>query len=147
MDGIAKLVNSNQPNAVWSGLEGLRNFAYDNGLIGQKAPGGIAFVPNSLNEPATFGPLPALTHEYHRRFWYKYRLSRETAAVFKSLDYLSTKRLNEGTLNGGIESKGDASLTELIGALFKFVLWPFILAISLGLRLTKVTADVTGWAR
>lgn len=31
--------------------------------------------------------------------------------------------------------------------LFHQILWPFALALALALRLTKVTADVTGWAR
>jgi hypothetical protein len=30
---------------------------------------------------------------------------------------------------------------------FKTVIWPFLLAIALALRLTKVTADVTAWAK
>jgi hypothetical protein len=34
-----------------------------------------------------------------------------------------------------------------IYGIFKTIYWPFFLAVALALRLTKVTADVTAWAR
>lgn len=91
------------------------------------------------------------TTEYQRRSWYYYELSRETAAILKSLDVLGSEHACGALQKAGEKESGTANecgktTVELIGSVFKFVLWPFILAVSLGLRLTKVTADVTGWA-
>jgi hypothetical protein len=127
-------------------------FADDNGVTGPEVPGGLSFVPNSLNKPTPLGPLMVLSPEYHRRYWYKYELSRETVAIFKSLDRLAQRHPDPERLKvenewAKTEDKGDETFAEFIGAAFKFVLWPFFLAVSLGLRLTKVSADVTGWAR
>ena len=39
------------------------------------------------------------------------------------------------------------SQIDLKDVFYRFILWPFAFAIALALRLTKVTADVTDWAK
>src|SRR5260370_25380741 len=81
---ITNFLNSDNPYEAWPTMVGnLHKFADDNRVTGPEAPGGLSFVPNSLNKPTPLGPLMVLSPEYHRRYWYKYELSRETAAIFK----------------------------------------------------------------
>jgi hypothetical protein len=128
---------------IWAKvLDGFNSFADENGLT--------EYLPSlsSLQKPTPIGGVPSFSPQYHKRYWYKLRLNRETRAILESLDRLTPRHVR---LVGGEwmrpEEDGNKSFFQVVGAIFKFVLWPFILAVSLGLRLTKVTADVTGWAK
>jgi hypothetical protein len=73
-------------------------------------------------------------------------LSIQATRILKSLDRLSPP------VPTGVPNPVDEKRTAVqqkdswLFAFFKFVFWPFLLALALALRLTKVTADVTDWA-
>jgi len=136
---VANFLDSANSQQLWATvLENLRKFAYDKWVTGSKAPGGLSFVSASLKGSV-------FSREYQRAYWYKYEISLETTAILNSLEQLDPKPSRSERLNA--EDRLSPTVDRgWIGAL-KYVLWPFILAVSLALRLTKVTADVTGWAR
>jgi hypothetical protein len=88
-----------------------------------------------------------------------YRLKKARIEVIKRGQNVSFERVNKRveqsliflkTLKENVPKKNNVHTDEEVGLWFSFgqyVIWPFLLAYALALRITKVTADVFEWAK
>ncbi len=62
------------------------------------------------------------------------------------IDFLNAIRERQETRISALPPQAEGQ-TDLNEVFYRFILWPFVFAFALALRLTKVTADVTDWAK
>ena len=67
--------------------------------------------------------------------------------IIRSMQKIYEKPVAQQAQSASLPEPFDIAALEQVGiGLGKTLVWPFVLAIALALRLTKVTADVLGWA-
>jgi hypothetical protein len=101
----------------FTSLSGLEHLTH---IVNLNPFGWVSLLQNWDNEPITIQPVANLTY----------------AAIITS----------EPSRTPGTSEVSVTTLGSIAIGLGKVVLWPFVLAIAVALRITKVTADVTGWA-
>jgi hypothetical protein len=91
--------------------------------------GWFSFFGNWDTEPITIQPIANLTY----------------TAIIRSMQKIE-KQAGEPSATPDASQASVTTLGSIALGLGKVVLWPFVLAVAVALRITKVTADVTGWA-
>jgi hypothetical protein len=143
--------------AVWASvLATLHKYSDDKGLSGPKSdalfitpltPPQQGYQPyNPSNPMSSFQtPIAQPPPPFAADLAYLRQISVSAKTVLKSLDHVAPPLPPQPEAPAA--KPPEPGVIDLIGNLLRYVLWPFVLAVSLALRLTKVTADVTGWAR
>jgi len=111
----------------FTSLSGLEHLTHIVNLINPF--GWVSLLQNWDNEPITIQPVANLTY----------------AAIIRSMRKIE-RQASEPSRTPGTSEVSVTTLGSIAIGLGKVVLWPFVLAIAVALRITKVTADVTGWA-